>query len=325
MEDRVTTQGSLECRGAVPVRAKRDRVFRVLHMASCARSGETLMLRILASHPQVVVAFDLRRKNTPGERALRAFFQSYAGNRVRESQLPDGIVLPEGVTTIVVKQGVWEHRHQFEGFVLVRNPASVIASLLSFDQRTGGAARPPLWSRLRFAAPRRPKPMNFDDPRWERVLRWQRAIDEDLVEHLKHLDYIGAVCAFYNRRMLPLANSRLPILHYECLVSRPQQMLRLLLDRLELEFDDRLLDSHRDFDEGTIGHGLNDLARPIDEAGLFRYREILSREEFGRILALTLPSWKAFRYRLSYDDIAVDVPENELAIAVFPEWFDWFD
>lgn len=322
MDNRLTTPTSLENCRTRSIRANPDRVFRVFHMASCARSGETLMLRILASHPQVAVAFDLRKKNTPEERALRTFFRSYAGSEVRESRLPEGIVLPEGVTTIIVKQGVWEHRHPFEGFVLVRNPASVTASLLAFDQRAAGATRRTPWSRLRRGPPRRPKHMNFADPRWKRLLRWQRSIDEDLVEYLEHLDYIGAVCAFYNRRMLPLANSHLPVVHYERLVSRPRQVLRLLLDRLGLEFDDRLLDSHRDFDEGTIGHGKNELARPIDEAGLFRFREVLSREEFGRILALTLPSWKAFRYRLAYDDIAVDVPDNELAMAVFPEWFE---
>lgn len=292
-----------------------DRSFRVLHMASCARSGETLMLRLLAAHSQVLVAFDLSRKNSPQERAMREFFKHYEGFEVRESQLPEGVQVPAETKVIIVKQGIWEHRYRFDGFVLVRNPASVAASLLEYDQRSLRRAPPDVRPFWRDEAKLDEHDIDFTARHWERLVRWQDDIDAELTPHLKHLDYLSAICAFYNRRMLPLADAGMPVVHYERLVTRPEVTLRKLFTYLGLEFDGTVIESDHQYTGEAIGHGKNELKRPIDTESIYRYQRVINFQEFSRIAALTLPTWKAFRYTMSYDRICVATPYDDLMIA----------
>ncbi|MCG8325092.1 MAG: hypothetical protein MI673_06205, partial [Thiotrichales bacterium] len=193
---------------------------------------------------------------------------------------------------ILLKQGIWEHRHRFNGFILVRNPASVYASLGRYDRiRTGDN----LYARLRnFIAP--------ENHNRERLLRWMTDIDSDMTEMLSGLNELEQFCAFYNRRMLPLAKLELPVIHYERLVIDPEQVFKQLLDYMQLEYLDLIHNAHEQYGELTIGHGKTDLSRPIDDQSLQEYRS-LGRGTFDAVCALTWPAWSRFGYRMNWEGI----------------------
>ncbi len=260
-------------------------------LASCARSGETMVLRHLSAHPQIHVPFDLKANDGPQKAQMLAFFKSVEESRVPREVIPQEAWGDAKTKMILVKQGVWEHPHPFKGAVLARNPLSVIASLLAYDHP--GMA--PVVSRELSAAP---KGAEKAAPYWARLLRWQKDIDPSFAPLLLQMDHVEALCAFYTRRMLALVNSGLPVVHYESVVARPEEGFRALLTALELPWHDAVLGADQSYPQGHIGHGNNDLGRPVDMQSLQRHKEILEPKDRDRILGLTWAAWSALGYAL---------------------------
>ncbi|MFW6336901.1 MAG: hypothetical protein ACOC3G_07215, partial [Phycisphaeraceae bacterium] len=104
-------------------------------MASMARSGETVLLRSLAAHPAIFVPGQIDKRDDPAGRALIEKVQREGATQLDRD---DPCVVDCGVAptckAVVIKQGVWEHRWPFDGFILIRNPASVYRSLTAFDR-----------------------------------------------------------------------------------------------------------------------------------------------------------------------------------------------
>mgnify|MGYP006426399681 CR=1 FL=1 len=274
-------------------------------MASMARSGETVLLRSLAAHPAIFVPGQIDKRDDPAGRALIEKVQREGVNELdREDPCVSDCGIAPTCEAIVVKQGVWEHRWPFDGFILVRNPASVYRSLTAFDRfRLSGDYLASQLKRLAAKTGLGRGTANVDNR--ARLRNWANDIDDDLADLVPRVDLTTAICAFYNRRMLALHETGLPVLHYERFVADPEASLRQVLARLGLPFDPAVLWAHEEYEAGQKGHGRADLSAPIHAGSMEKYREI-GRRRFDRICALTLPTWQRFGYRMSWDAIDID-------------------
>ena len=106
----------------------------IIHMASMARSGETLLQRTFEVHPRVHIVANFNEKDSPEEIKRMNFFKKYKATEIEmDHEILTGMDLNEE-SIILVKQGVWEHSSPLSGFVLVRNPVSIYASLINIDK-----------------------------------------------------------------------------------------------------------------------------------------------------------------------------------------------
>ena len=277
---------------------------RIIHLASLARSGETLMLRLLSAHPAIFPIYQLRQEETPEEVALQAYIKQSPDKSIKaDDPLVSHLALPDNAV-LLMKQGVWEHRYPFDGFVLVRNPASVYASLQQFDRKLRTLRGAAHW--LADRAMNVPGTVNK-----ERILRWIGDMEPSLVPSLAECSPIERFAAYYNYRMLHLNSLKLPTVHYERLVENPIGVLTALLEALNIPFDTAILNSHNSFSEAETGHGGLALNAPVSTQSLDKYRK-LDRSVFERVRALTAPTWKAYGYQMDWDDVSVD-PETTIA------------
>jgi hypothetical protein len=199
---------------------------------------------------------------------------------------------------ILLKQGIWEHKYPFRGFVLVRNSLSVYASLKRYDEfqfnsdyfvtKVSG-----LLGLSKGSATNK-----------QRLIRWMRDIDRELVDYLSSIGDIERFCAFYNRRFAHLASLGLPVVHYERLVQEPTVLLSKVLHFMGLTFDTAVLRAHEKYRSSQQGHGRTDLSRPIDTVSTDRYK-MLDRKTVDTVCSLTYQTLKAFGYQMNCGEIEV--------------------
>lgn len=236
-------------------------------MASMARSGETLMLKILASHSKIKVVHNLEEIDNPKKDATFIFLKSYSKKEVIRYKSNFSHYGLRSGDLLLLKQGVWEHKYPFKGFILSRNPFSIYTSLKLYDKDDD-----------LFDIEN-----NFWFENKKRLIRWSKDIDFDLYENLKDKKPIEQFCMFYNRRMGNLLNTGLPIIKYEDLVSNAEETIQKVCDILVVEYENQLLDSHLNFEYGKIGHGKNDLSKPINSDSIHKYVKVLNRSEIEYI------------------------------------------
>jgi len=176
---------------------------------------------------------------------------------------------------LLVKNAVWNHKWPFRGFVLVRNPFSVVNSFRADNEPQKRAVKRKL-----------------------QLERWARRIDPALLPALKNMDTISYVCMLYNRKMHDLASSGLPIVRYEDFVESPELILRTLLNRLELPWDEAVLNSHSNYNNGELGHGKIRLWEPIHNRSSDSWKDMHPAIR-SVIYGITYPTMNAFGY--SYD------------------------
>ena len=171
------------------------------------------------------------------------------------------------------------------GVVFARNPVSVYASLKNYDYELEGISG---WNK-----------------NLERILRWMNDIDVSLVDKLKTLTPVQQFCLFYNRRMLPLVKLDLPIIRYEDFVSDPSGILEEIMASLGLEFEESMMSSHRLYEQNTKGHGGSDMSKEINSNSLYKYKEIITLEEFVEIKRVTADICELLGYELNWDRIEI--------------------
>ncbi len=216
-------------------------MHKILFMGSFARSGETLLLRCLHAHPALHVVHQVNEHDRPEDVELFQFLTTYPHADIAHDHplIQRARIAPNKV--LIVKYAVWIHAHPFKGFVLARNPFSVIKSL-------GGYAS----TRAESLAAQQ-----------ARLTRWAHGIDPSLVPAVAQLPCTDSAAMLYNRKMLPLAESGLPVLRYEDLTRDPHTSLRWLLEQLGLPWDNAVEQSHTPYAEGQYGHGGIALWKPI--------------------------------------------------------------
>ncbi|MFY9511712.1 MAG: hypothetical protein WAQ05_12150, partial [Rubrivivax sp.] len=109
--------------------------LRIVHMASLARSGETLLLRTLAAHPALQVVHDLHPTNSAEETRLFQLLRVWPQATLPRDAAPQ---LRPGTEVLLIKQGVFTLRGPFAGFGLLRNPYATFCSLWSYDAKLAG-------------------------------------------------------------------------------------------------------------------------------------------------------------------------------------------
>lgn len=223
----------------------------IFHLSSFARSGETLLLRCLAAHPDIEVVHQLKRKDDPADLRLFKFLMSYAPTEIQDAHEKARHRALGSNSVLLLKSSVWVHRFPRRGFCLVRNPFSVITSLITVDHGTEGFSN--------------------------RLARWASLMDPALVPVMKSEPPALAAAVLYNRKILKDARDGLPILRYEDFVQSPETWLRRILDHVNLPWTDRVLTSHLDHDVGDLGHGGIDLSRPVDNKSAEKFRRLEPR------------------------------------------------
>jgi hypothetical protein len=160
------------------------RRYPVYMMASYARSGETLTLRCLNAHPDITVLHQVRRNPTNEDKTLALHIRATVPKRVT---LPARFVRERGVhegSVLLVKRGTWQDVRPYQGFVLARNPFSVIASQAAFE----------------------------DEASWRnRLSRWASSIEPDLLPLRESMSCVELSARLYTAQMLGAARVGLPI------------------------------------------------------------------------------------------------------------------
>lgn len=261
----------------------------IFHMASMARSGETLLLRTLQAHPKIHVVHNLRKTDDNFEEKLFKYLMNHQGATIwRGNRYLRGVKIQSN-QVLLLKQSVWEHRYPFKGFVLARNPLSIFASLKFYDV---------------------PKGQNDWEVFWKensaRFIRWLNDIDPELVAGFEKLNPVQQFCSFYNRRMEPLSRTGLPIIYYEKFVRDPESSLREILRAFNLPWENQMLQSHMDYQKGEEGHGKVDLSHPITAESIYKYQELLSESEFSEIVQETKNVFGAYGYDLGWTEMKIN-------------------
>lgn len=230
--------------------------LRIVHLASLARSGETLVLRALAAHPQVHVVHDLRAVNTAADQALYRLLRVWPlptlPRRQVQAVLAPGLLHP-GCRVLVLKQGVFAPRHRPAGFALLRNPYAVFCSLWSYDAKRLGQTPTATLNAQHWATWRLP-----------RLLVWADACLPGLLPALRaERDPLQQFLLFWRNRLQQVLAQQATHLQYEALVADPEPTLRALCAGIGLPFEAAMLHAEQAYAPGEIGHGGIHLAAPI--------------------------------------------------------------
>lgn len=238
----------------------------IAHVASMARSGETLLLRCLSQHSRLRVVHNLSKVDQAYELALFEFLQSYQPNSISKTH---ALVKPYQLRRgqqLVLKQGVWRHPHPFDGIVLARNPIAIFASLRQYDVQATGKPWQAVWH-LNEA----------------RMTRWLGDIAPDALDGFESLGPVDQFARFYNVRMTQLLETKKQMIRYEDLVFNPQQNLEKIATELDVDFEPATLHSHQGYQADAEGHGQNNLGQPISTKSVFKYLDVLSEAEFDQL------------------------------------------
>lgn len=250
-------------------------MHKILFMGSFARSGETLLLRCLHAHPALHVVHQINEHDTPEDVALFQFLTTYPHTTIAHDHplIQRAAIAPGKV--LIVKYAVWTHAHPFQGFVLARNPFSVVKSLERYANSHGETL----------------------SMQQSRLARWAQGIDPTLAPAVAQMPCLDSIAMLYNRKMLPLAKSGLPLLRYEDLTRDPHTSLRRLLQQLELPWNDAVEHSHMNYVEGQYGHGGIALWKPIHTDNQAT-GESFSEIDIARIQGYTWPTMAQLGYQM---------------------------
>ncbi len=253
---------------------------RIFHMASFSRSGETLMLRCLAAHPQIEVVHQIREPDHPKDMDLFRYLRAY---KALEIDVKDAYVRHRNLgpgSVLLLKNAVWTHPYPRQGFTLIRNPFSIAVSGYRHVDKDSEGIR---------------KNIN-------QHIRWCKDIDRQMLESIKSADILDGMMLLYQRKMFQDHLDGLPFVRYEEFVENPEPYLRKIVHHLGLDWSDEVLRSHEHYGEGELGHGKIKLWRPIHRESTAKYKQ-LSKEQASRIHALTKQSLDAYGYIWTGDEI----------------------
>ena len=244
----------------------------IFHMNSFSRSGETLMLRTLNAHPRIRVVHQIVKPDARKDCRLFDVLREHRDPTIDSSHPAARHCGLTGDQILVVKNAVWEHAAPWRGFILIRNPLSVMYSARVHSEHPVSKSR-----------------------HEDQVIRWARGIDERMLPYLRNVDNLTGFCLLYARKMTLAHASGMPIVQYERFVADPETTLAKILGHFGLEWDERVMRAHEDYPEGQIGHGGFKLWRPIHRESLHSYQE-LPDDVVDRIYALTAPVCKLYGY-----------------------------
>ena len=253
-------------------------MLRIVHLASLARSGETLMLRTLAAHPALHVVHDLHPTNSEAETRLFQLLRVWPEPVLPRWQI-DRHLAPGGVpalaSVLLIKQGVFAPRGPFQGVGLLRNPYASFCSLWSYDAKLAGC-RPDAAINLQ----------HWHERRLPRLIAWADACVPALVPALlAERDPVRQFLRFWQARVAQILRDCKTVVLYEDFVSAPQPVLERVCHAAGVPFDAGLLEAHRRFRPGQKGHGGIDLGQPIRPAPAWTLDPLVPLAPFAQAVA----------------------------------------
>ena len=263
-----------------------NRKIKIFHIASMARSGETVLLRTLNAHSKIQVVHNLKKDDDDASEKLFDFLKGYEQEKIKRSHPLLRGIIGKNTKVLLLKQGVWSHKYPFWGVVLSRNPASIYASLKTYDRDELGIDLEKNWFR-----------------NTERMMRWLKDIDVELQNDFPSLSPVDQFCMFYNARMGHLANLNLPVVHYERFVQQPEMIIKEILKLMRLSYEEKVMNSHAEYESDERGHGKMNLNRAISVDSLYKYQKYLTRREFDEIADKTQHVHKRLKYKMSWSNI----------------------
>lgn len=254
----------------------------IFHLASLARSGETLVLKYLSAHSKIHICHNLFKDDTQQELALFEHLMTRKSQSIAVIHPKVHHLKLKKRDVLLIKQGVWNHQHPFKGFVLARNPLSVFASLWTYDLKEMGGSPAQNWI------------YNI-----ERMKRWLGKMDRSLLNGFDQLSPEQQFCAFYNQRTEHLASLGLKIFRYEDLFKDPEKWLTEVCSVMGLAYESQMVDAHLMFQSRDEGHGGTDLSRPLDNRSLGKYQNILSGDQIRFVTEKTRDTAQKMGYILN--------------------------
>lgn len=238
------------------------------HVASMARSGETMLMHMLARHSSIQVVHNLRNRDQWHEKFLFHYLMKYSEqsmHRLHPLLMPYPL---KSDSILLLKQGVWKHRYPFQGIVFSRNPLSIFSSLKYYGVSASDDWKLS-WSRYRVP----------------RFIAWLKKIDKNLLEGFENKTPVEQFCLFYNKRMNDLFELDNPIIRYEEFVENPEKYARLICDECGVSFESAMLWAA----EGSskAGHGHYDSTREIDQSSILKYSKKLDVAEMDYLIKNT--------------------------------------
>lgn len=251
----------------------------IFHMASFSRSGETLLQRCLNAHPDIEVVHQIHAHDRPDDLEI---FKAFTQHKDLDININDPLLKARNLkptSVLLLKNAVWTHGYLRRGFILVRNPFSLVAS--SFRE-----APPP------------------DQAKRQRnqQIRWAQGIDSKMVKMMGISKTIDGFLALYSRKMLQDRRDGLPFVRYEDFVQDPETWLRKIVAHMGLAWNDRVLTSHEDYPEGFKGHGGIKLWQPINQNSSDKY---LTMDERIKSHIYGLTAEVLFQYGYTWDGTTV--------------------
>jgi hypothetical protein len=237
--------------------------IRIAHMASMARSGETLMQRAFIGHPAVHVVHDVHPTNDEHETRLFQLLRVWPRPELPRWQLEQHLApgrVAAGTQVLLIKQGVFAMRSPFNGFALVRNPYASFCSLWHYDARLAGVKAEQALNERNWRLRRLP-----------RLVAWMDAIEPGMLPALlAEAEPARQFLMLWRVRMQQLVAQCRTVVLYEDFVNDPQPALRSACAAIGVPFDGAMLKAHEKFEPGQIGHGGIDLGAAIHPAPAWR-------------------------------------------------------
>jgi hypothetical protein len=252
-----------------------------------ARSGETLLLKILAIHPKVQVVHNLDAIDDFNKEKSFQFLKNYEKKSISKNHQLFLHYNLDKRRILLLKQGVWKHKAPFNGLVLSRNPVSIYSSLKRYDKNL--FEYDPI--------------NNFWFGNEERLNRWSLDIDVTLIQNMKDQDPVVQFCKFYNNRMAQLLELNLEIIRYEDLILDTENTIQKVCDMLNIRMNNKLLKSHEYYDPNIVGHGKNVLSKPIDDKSLYKYKENVTIDEISTIKKMCKSVYERYNYSIENNQV----------------------
>jgi len=265
-------------------------LHKIYQLASFSRSGETLLLRCLNAHPDIEVVHQINEPDS--EKDLSLFRKIRFNSNVHEISGDDPDVSHRNLgpsSVLLVKNAVWSDYTVRRGFILARNPFSVVMS--AYRHQSPNAQS--LAHQIR------------------QQLRWSTGIDDRISLFIKDSSPLDGFLTLYTRKMLHDYNSGLPYIRYEDFVVNPEPTLRSITDYLGLKWSDSVLNSHTLYNQGVYGHGKIKLWQPIHPGSLDKYKT-LSSTILSKIYSFTWYALECYGYQWNGSELTLRYDDSRL-------------
>lgn len=270
-----------------------EQPIRIFQLASHARAGETMLLKLLDAHPQIHVVSHVQKEEAECDIDFTNEIRQTGAQFISRQHWYVNLRNLHTSNVFLVKQGTWYTEYPFKGIVLVRNPFSFVQSMIEYNRLEGLNGRIYSVSRKRYSKT------------FRRLLRWTMDMSGDIHQKIsKQNDVISALCIFYNHRVSELISYSKTIYRYEDVILNTKNELKNICKSIDIEFQENMIDAHLNYKKYPEGHGKNRLDRGVDEVSMEKWKT-LNKKDVSLIHELTSSVAENLGYRLKGNSLSI--------------------